>query len=87
MPVWVRVVFLKYLPVLLFMKRPKKTRIKWMMEMPGHLDYHHMHHHQQNMFGHHLQELAPSCVSTHGTLLLNYMIIWFTQKFIILFSR
>ncbi|CAG2115359.1 unnamed protein product, partial [Medioppia subpectinata] len=48
MPNWVRVVFLKYLPVLLFMKRPKKTRLRWMMDMPG-LHYQHFHpsHHQQ----------------------------------------
>lgn len=45
MPNWVRVIFLKYLPILLFMKRPKKTRLKWMMEMPSlHYDYHHHHH-------------------------------------------
>ncbi|CAG0899685.1 unnamed protein product [Darwinula stevensoni] len=35
MPNWIRVVFLKYLPVFLFMKRPKKTRLRWMMEVPG----------------------------------------------------
>lgn len=35
MPNWVRVVFLKYLPMLLFMKRPKRTRLRWMMEMPS----------------------------------------------------
>ena len=34
MPNWIRIVFLKYLPILLFMKRPKKTRLRWMMEMP-----------------------------------------------------
>ena len=42
MPNWIRVVFLKYLPVLLFMKRPKKTRLRWMMDMPG-LHYQHYH--------------------------------------------
>ncbi|XP_054160308.1 acetylcholine receptor subunit beta-like 1 [Oppia nitens] len=49
MPNWVRVVFLKYLPVLLFMKRPKKTRLRWMMDMPD-LHYQHFHptHHQQS---------------------------------------
>ncbi|XP_008543969.1 acetylcholine receptor subunit beta-like 1 isoform X1 [Microplitis demolitor] len=32
MPKFVRVVFLKILPTLLLMKRPKKTRLRWMME-------------------------------------------------------
>ena len=51
MPNWVRVVFLKYLPVLLFMKRPKKTRLRWMMDMPNlHYEYHQHHHHQPNTF-------------------------------------
>lgn len=67
MPNWVRVVFLKYLPVLLFMKRPKKTRLRWMMDMPSlHYDYHHQHHHQ-SIFGQHMPETAPPCVPTHGT--------------------
>ncbi|GAB6031192.1 Acetylcholine receptor subunit beta-like 1 [Chamberlinius hualienensis] len=35
MPNWVRLIFLKYLPVVLFMKRPKKTRLRWMLEVPG----------------------------------------------------
>ncbi|XP_045113185.1 acetylcholine receptor subunit beta-like 1 [Portunus trituberculatus] len=36
MPNWIQVLFLKYLPVMLFMKRPKKTRLHWMNEMtPG----------------------------------------------------
>nr|WOX02240.1 nicotinic acetylcholine receptor beta 1 subunit transcript variant X1 [Megalurothrips usitatus] len=35
MPPWIRTVFLYYLPILLVMKRPKKTRLRWMMEMPG----------------------------------------------------
>ncbi|XP_066905602.1 acetylcholine receptor subunit beta-like 1 [Halyomorpha halys] len=35
MPPWIRAVFLYYLPIFLFMKRPKKTRLRWMMEMPG----------------------------------------------------
>ncbi|XP_037079583.1 acetylcholine receptor subunit beta-like 1 [Pollicipes pollicipes] len=35
MPNWVRVVFLRYTPIFLFMKRPKKTRLRWMMEGPG----------------------------------------------------
>ena len=26
-------VFIKYLPIFLFMRRPKKTRLRWMMEM------------------------------------------------------
>ncbi|CAG5084011.1 Similar to nAChRbeta1: Acetylcholine receptor subunit beta-like 1 (Drosophila melanogaster) [Cotesia congregata] len=32
MPSWMRLVFLKYLPTILFMQRPKKTRLRWMME-------------------------------------------------------
>lgn len=35
MPMWIRSVFLHYLPAFLFMKRPRKTRLRWMMEMPG----------------------------------------------------
>lgn len=35
MPMWIRAVFLQYLPKALCMKRPRKTRLKWMMEMPG----------------------------------------------------
>jgi nicotinic acetylcholine receptor len=35
MPNWMRVVFLEYLPVILRMKRPKKTRLRWMMDMHG----------------------------------------------------
>lgn len=35
MPNWIRVVFLKYLPIILLMKRPKKTRLRWMMEPPA----------------------------------------------------
>lgn len=35
MPTCIRTVFLNYLPPLLWMKRPKKTRLRWMMEMPG----------------------------------------------------
>lgn len=35
MPMWIRTVFLHYLPALLLMKRPRKTRLRWMMEMPG----------------------------------------------------
>ncbi|XP_013789916.2 acetylcholine receptor subunit beta-like 1 [Limulus polyphemus] len=43
MPNWIRIAFLKYLPILLFMKRPKKTRLRWMMEMPGYGVHHHYH--------------------------------------------
>lgn len=35
MPTWIRTVFLHYLPAMLLMKRPRKTRLRWMMEMPG----------------------------------------------------
>ncbi|EDW68429.1 acetylcholine receptor subunit beta-like 1 isoform X1 [Drosophila virilis] len=35
MPMWIRSVFLHYLPAFLLMKRPRKTRLRWMMEMPG----------------------------------------------------
>ncbi|GLV39397.1 nicotinic Acetylcholine Receptor beta1 [Carabus blaptoides fortunei] len=35
MPSWIRSVFLNYLPAMLLMKRPRKTRLRWMMEMPG----------------------------------------------------
>lgn len=35
MPNWIRIVFLQFMPIFLFMKRPKKTRLRWMMETPG----------------------------------------------------
>lgn len=35
MPGWIRTVFLHYLPAALLMRRPRKTRLRWMMEMPG----------------------------------------------------
>ncbi|GBP91016.1 Acetylcholine receptor subunit beta-like 1 [Eumeta japonica] len=35
MPSWIRSVFLHYLPAALLMRRPRKTRLRWMMEMPG----------------------------------------------------
>ncbi|XP_076070042.1 nicotinic acetylcholine receptor beta1 isoform X2 [Oratosquilla oratoria] len=33
MPHWIRVVFLDYLPILLFMKRPRRTRLQWVNEI------------------------------------------------------
>ncbi|GIX77216.1 hypothetical protein CEXT_795601 [Caerostris extrusa] len=42
MPNWIRVVFLQYLPTMLMMKRPKKTRLRWMMDLPG---VYHQHYH------------------------------------------
>uniref|UniRef100_A0AAN0LHC3 Nicotinic acetylcholine receptor n=1 Tax=Polyphagotarsonemus latus TaxID=1204166 RepID=A0AAN0LHC3_9ACAR len=35
MPAWTRIVFLHYLPILLFLRRPKQTRLKWMMDIPA----------------------------------------------------
>ncbi|XP_068211486.1 acetylcholine receptor subunit beta-like 1 [Palaemon carinicauda] len=35
MPNWIRLAFLKYLPIMLFMKRPRKTRLHWMNERPA----------------------------------------------------
>ena len=35
MPQIIRKIFLKYLPRLLLMRRPKKTRLRWMMEIPN----------------------------------------------------
>ncbi|XP_076355312.1 acetylcholine receptor subunit beta-like 1 [Tachypleus tridentatus] len=43
MPNWIRIAFLKYFPILLFMKRPRKTRLEWMMEMPGYGIHQHYH--------------------------------------------
>lgn len=65
MPNWVRVVFLKYLPILLFMKRPKKTRLRWMMDMPNlHHDYHHHHHHHHQAY-HSTSVANPTSSSSH----------------------
>ena len=33
MPGWTRLVFLQVLPTVLFMKRPRKTRLQWMTDM------------------------------------------------------
>ncbi|CAL4076377.1 unnamed protein product, partial [Meganyctiphanes norvegica] len=44
MPNWIRVMFLKYLPIFLFMKRPKKTRLHWMNEIAGGLGPPHHHY-------------------------------------------
>lgn len=66
---WVRVVFLKYLPVLLFMKRPKKTRLRWMMDMPNlHNDYH-LHQAQHNSMFRQQPPNDPS-FGPHGELFL-----------------
>lgn len=46
MPNWIRAVFLKYLPALLLMRRPKKTRLRWMMDMPS-MGVHYHPCHQQ----------------------------------------
>ena len=35
MPQLIRKIFLKYLPTILLMRRPKKTRLRWMMEIPN----------------------------------------------------
>lgn len=35
MPQLIRKIFLKYLPTILMMRRPKKTRLRWMMEIPN----------------------------------------------------
>lgn len=35
MPPTIRKIFLKVLPAILLMRRPKKTRLKWMMEIPN----------------------------------------------------
>ncbi|RWS28729.1 Acetylcholine receptor subunit beta-like 1 [Leptotrombidium deliense] len=49
MPNWIRVVFLNYLPVLLFMRRPKRTRLRWMLDMPSlGAHYHPYHQHAQH---------------------------------------
>lgn len=47
MPNWIRAVFLKYLPVLLFIRRPKKTRLRWMMDMPSLGVHYHPYRHSQ----------------------------------------
>ncbi|ROT71750.1 nicotinic acetylcholine receptor subunit beta 1 [Penaeus vannamei] len=41
MPNWIRAVFLKFLPIMLFMKRPRKTRLHWMNDMPPGVPPHH----------------------------------------------
>nr|AGK89912.1 nicotinic acetylcholine receptor subunit beta 1 [Pandalus japonicus] len=41
MPNWIREAFLKYLPIMLFMKRPRKTRLHWMNERPAGVTPHH----------------------------------------------
>lgn len=49
MPNWVRTVFLKYLPIVLLIRRPKKTRLRWMMDMPSMGVHYHPYDHQQQM--------------------------------------
>ncbi|CAL1286416.1 unnamed protein product [Larinioides sclopetarius] len=63
MPNWIRVVFLNYLPIMLFMKRPKKTRLRWMMEMPG-VGVGGTHHHYH---GSPDLKATASCHSVKGT--------------------
>ncbi|KAH9497353.1 Neurotransmitter-gated ion-channel transmembrane region, variant 2 [Dermatophagoides farinae] len=68
MPNWVRTVFLTYLPALLFMKRPKKTRLRWMMDMPNihhHYHHYHQHHHQQQQQQQQQQQHHPSQYHFH----------------------
>lgn len=48
MPNWIRAVFLKYLPVVLLIKRPKKTRLRWMMEMPSLGVHYHPYRHSMS---------------------------------------
>ena len=56
MPNWVRTVFLKYLPIVLLIRRPKKTRLRWMMDMPSMGVHYHPYDHQQQM----MQQQQPS---------------------------
>ena len=35
MPTWTRIIFLHYLPIVLFLRRPKRTRLQWMRDMPS----------------------------------------------------
>lgn len=63
MPNWVRAVFLKYLPVLLFIRRPKKTRLRWMMDMPS-LGVHYHPYHSSSASG---QAPAPGSRHLYNT--------------------
>lgn len=59
MPNWVRTVFLKYLPIVLLIRRPKKTRLRWMMDMPSMGVHYHPYDHQQQMMQQQSSPLYP----------------------------
>lgn len=68
---WVRVVFLKYLPVLLFMKRPKKTRLRWMMDMSNLRSEYHLHQAQHNS---QFRQAPHESFSPHGK---HHLVVFF----------
>lgn len=59
MPNWIRTVFLKYLPIVLFVRRPKKTRLRWMMDMPSMGVHYHPYDHREQMQQQQLSPLYP----------------------------